>query len=103
MKTLRIDATPKDLIDKIKILAKDNEQTVSEFLRPTIKAIADGCKPTMYSDVHSELSITGVSRVSTAKIELKAKKIGITVNQLLRLELYNFIENQSDFNKSLFL
>lgn len=103
MKILRIDATPKDLIDKIKILAKDNEQTVSDFLRPTIKGIANGYKTTVHSDAHSELSITGMSRVVTAKLELQAKKIGITVNQLLRLELYNFIENQSDFNKSLFL
>ena len=103
MKILRIDATPKDLIDKIKILAKDNEQTVSDFLRPTIKEIANKYKTTTSSSDYSELSITGMSRVATAKIELHAKKIGITANQLLRLELYNFIENQSDFNKSLFL
>lgn len=103
MEILRIYKTPEDLVKKIKVLAKDNEQTISDFLRPVIKNFAKKYESTKVEDSKLvTLSVTGISEDVINKLKLPAKKIGITVTQLLRLELNEFIENQSDFNKSLF-
>ena len=103
MNHLRINNTPKELIEKIKILAKDRDDTVSDFLRPVIREISEkydnleiSCSDLL------ELRLTGTSDVVKNNLKKAAKKIGVTVPQLLRLELFLFIENQSDFNKSLF-
>ena len=103
MEILRIYKTPEDLVKKIKVLAKDNEQTISDFLRPVIKNFAKKYESTKVEDSKLvTLSVTGISEDVINKLKLPAKKIGKTVTQLLRLELNEFIENQSDFNKSLF-
>ena len=103
MEILRIYKTPEDLVKKIKVLAKDNEQTISDFLRPVIKNFAKKYESTKVEDSKLvTLSVTGISEDVINKLKLPAKKIGITVTQLLRLELNEFIENQSDFKKSLF-
>lgn len=103
MKKLRLCGTPDELIEKIKILANDKCEPVSQFMRPVIREISkkyEGIEKTN-SDC-SELQLTEISDAVVEKLEIAANKIGVTVPQLLRLEFYLFIENQSEFNKSLF-
>lgn len=103
MEKLRIRQTPDELINKIKILARDRGETVSDFLRPIIREISNKNKTDNFSNCDlSELALTGISKTVMEKLKNKSKKIGVTVPQLLRLELFYFIENQSEFNKSLF-
>jgi len=103
MKNLRIQNTPDDLKQKIKTLARDRGETMSDFMRPVIREISDKYK--IETPINSELStiiLTGTSDIVIEELTRASKKIGVTVEQLLRLELFHFIENQSEFNKSLF-
>tara|TARA_R110000744_G_scaffold84296_1_gene164974 strand:- start:259 stop:582 length:324 start_codon:yes stop_codon:yes gene_type:complete len=103
MSKIRIVNVPTDLISKVKILAKDNCKTMTNFLRPVITEISKKYNDVDFSESElCELSISGISPQVVEKLEKIAKKTGVTVNVLLRLELYYFIENQSEFNKSLF-
>ena len=103
MSKIRIVNVPAELISKVKILAKDNCKTMTNFLRPVITEISKKYNDVDFSESElCELSISGISPQVVEKLEKIAKKTGVTVNVLLRLELYYFIENQSDFNKSLF-
>ena len=103
MSKIRIVNVPTDLISKVKILAKDNCKTMTNFLRPVITEISKKYNDVDFSESElCELSISGISPQVVEKLDKIAKKTGVTVNVLLRLELYYFIENQSDFNKSLF-
>ena len=103
MSKIRIVNVPAELISKVKILAKDNCKTMTNFLRPVITEISKKYNDVDFSESElCELSISGISPQVVEKLDKIAKKTGVTVNVLLRLELYYFIENQSDFNKSLF-
>tara|TARA_R110002167_G_scaffold24774_7_gene86680 strand:+ start:3061 stop:3372 length:312 start_codon:yes stop_codon:yes gene_type:complete len=103
MEILRIHNTPDEIINKIKILARDRGDTVSDFLRPVIREISQKYKTgELIESELSELKLTGTSDAVIKDLKNISKKIGVTVPQLLRLELFHFIENQSDFNKSLF-
>ena len=103
MSKIRIVNVPAELISKVKILAKDNCKTMTNFLRPVITEISKKYNDVDFSESElCELSISGISPKVVEKLDKIAKKTGVTVNVLLRLELYYFIENQSDFNKSLF-
>ena len=103
MSKIRIVNVPADLISKVKILAKDNCKTMTNFLRPVITEISKKYNDVDFSESElCELSISGISPQVVEKLDKIAKKTGVTVNVLLRLELYYFIENQSEFNKSLF-
>jgi hypothetical protein len=103
MEILRIHNTPDEIINKIKILARDRGDTVSDFLRPVIREISKKYKTgELIESELSELKLTGTSDAVIKDLKNISKKIGVTVPQLLRLELFHFIENQSDFNKSLF-
>jgi len=103
MENLRIYHTPDELINKIKILARDRGETVSDFLRPVIREISNKNEVGQIFETElSELALTGISKTVMNNLKITAKKINVTVPQLLRLELFYFIENQSEFNKSLF-
>ena len=75
MEILRIYKTPEDLVKKIKVLAKDNEQTISDFLRPVIKNFAKKYESTKVEDSKLvTLSVTGISEDVINKLKLPAKK-----------------------------
>ena len=103
MENLRIRKTPDELILKFKSLAKDRGETVSVFLKPIIREISEKYKNIDFEECEfSELVLTGTSDQVINDLKKASKKIGVTVPQLLRLELFHIIENQSEFNKSLF-
>ena len=103
MDNIRIRNTPDELIRKIKILANDKCETVTQLLKPVIREISEKYNEIEFQENEkSELVVSGISDSVIKKLELISKKTGVTVPQLLRLELYHFIENQPSFEKSLF-
>ncbi len=103
IKILRIRDVSDETINKIKSIAKDKCETTTQTIKPIIREIADSFDDGVFIESEkSELQIHGVSASVCKKIENRAKKIGITTDQLLRLKLYEWLENQPDFIRSLY-
>ncbi len=105
MPKLRVRDTPEELVRRIQVLAKDNGQTTTQFLKPVIRTIVEKYKNVecIKSEATKNMHIDGLSDTLTKEIESISKSLGVATSPIFKLELYLFIDGQSDFNKSLFL
>lgn len=106
MEDLRIRDLNISIINKIKSMSDYRDETVNYIMRPIIREIIEK----MHNDDElsvedfkkSCIKINNISDELIEKLELMAKKIGVTSSQLLRVKLYEYLNNQSPSVKSLF-
>lgn len=100
---MRIQNLNDSIINKFKKISIDKCETTSQTMRPIFREIAESFDTGVYIESEkSELQIHGISEDVCKRIDIHAKKIGVTTEQLLRLKLYEWLENQSDFIQSLY-
>ncbi len=103
MNELRICKTNIDLINKFKAISKDKFETTSETMRPILREISESFSEEVFIECEKgEFKMSGISDTIIRKFDIHAKKIGITTEQLLRLKLYEWLEKQDDFTRSLY-
>lgn len=100
---MRVREINDEMIDKFKAISIDKCETLAQTMRPIFREISESFDSGVFIESEkSEMQIPGISGSVLKKFDIHAKKIGVTTDQLLRLKLYEWLENQSDFIQSLY-
>lgn len=103
MGDLRIQTLDGELVRKIRIIAKDNYDSITKILQPVIREIVDSCdRSESVKSKSLDFKLRSVPDELLEQLDEAAKKMGVSPTALLKVKLYEFVENQSDIVKSLF-